>query len=107
MPHIQDIHDRGKLAVLVGGTMYYMQALLWEGALLDEASPAAGHSGMSSVKQMEMSAEDQRVRAALAMPARSTQPSARCRPCRAACMPGCGRWTLRPRRPFIRTTFGG
>ena len=30
VPVIEDIHKRGKLPILVGGTLYYVQSLLWE-----------------------------------------------------------------------------
>eukprot|EP00944_MAST-04C_sp_MAST-4C-sp1_P007138 g7138.t1 len=33
VPVIEDIHKRGKLPILVGGTLYYVQSLLWDSLL--------------------------------------------------------------------------
>ncbi|KAF4047115.1 IPP transferase domain-containing protein [Phytophthora infestans] len=43
---IDDILARGKVPIVVGGTMYYTQTILWKSQLLDDVpvkSPAAGH----------------------------------------------------------------
>jgi tRNA dimethylallyltransferase len=42
---IDDIHARGKIPILVGGTMYYVQAVLWDSLLAPiEGSPAGARS---------------------------------------------------------------
>ncbi len=55
LPIIRDISNRGKVPIIVGGTLYYIQSLLWP-SLLDEtptcSSPDAtpGEEGKSYVK---------------------------------------------------------
>lgn len=43
LPIIQDIHARRKQPILVGGTLYYLQALLWP-SLIDETPAPKGTS---------------------------------------------------------------
>ena len=46
LPVIDDILRRGKVPVLVGGTLYYMQSILWHDTLLD--GEVAARQGASS-----------------------------------------------------------
>lgn len=43
--HIRDIHARGKLPIVVGGTFYYVNALLWEAGVADTARVAEPDKG--------------------------------------------------------------
>lgn len=42
--HIRDIHARGKLPIVVGGTFYYVNALLWEAGVADTSTAAVQSS---------------------------------------------------------------
>ncbi|OQS01098.1 tRNA isopentenyltransferase [Achlya hypogyna] len=49
MKTIQDILARGKVPVIVGGTMYYTQSLLWNGQLLEDVPGANGDASPVSL----------------------------------------------------------
>ncbi|KAE8412630.1 IPP transferase-domain-containing protein [Aspergillus pseudocaelatus] len=50
---IKDIHSRGKLPILVGGTHYYTQAVLFKGQLVGEGSDESQGSGTRSDAETE------------------------------------------------------
>ena len=49
LPLIEEIQARGKQVVLVGGTLYYIQALLWP-SLIDEIPEASARTGNGAAK---------------------------------------------------------
>ncbi|KAK1948418.1 tRNA dimethylallyltransferase [Phytophthora citrophthora] len=51
---IDDILDRGKVPIVVGGTMYYTQSVLWKSQLLDDVpakAPVDGEQGQQPQEQ--------------------------------------------------------
>ncbi|KAG1703252.1 hypothetical protein DVH05_008162 [Phytophthora capsici] len=54
---IDDILDRGKVPIVVGGTMYYTQSVLWKSQLLDDVPAKAPTDGDQDQPPQEQSPE--------------------------------------------------